>query len=189
MPPLMPNMAPQISSPHDLSIRTAKHGKQSIQQAPTSASQPPFQEYPIKIPPEKQTKAVELYTHFIMADLLAQNDTVTLNDGYLLPTGPPTARSVTSQTSSKHRGAPSTSASTYDATDYGSVVSFNQSPTSATELTSYDGKKVKTRTRKRLNPKARAKAALVRYLGSCQPCRSRRVPVSNAFLGSDFNKL
>ena len=188
----MLDMASPQSPPHNpLSIRTAKKSRQSIQQAPsTSSSQPPYPEYPLKIPPEKQAKAVELYNSYMLADLLAQNDTVTHNDGYLLPTGQSTARSVTSQASSKHRGAPSTSASTYDAmTDYGSVVSFNQSPTSATELTSFDGKKVRTRKRKRLTPKARAKAALVRYLGSCQPCRSRRVPVSNAFLYNRVSEL
>jgi hypothetical protein len=175
---------PPSSPPHNpLSIRTAKqHSKQPIQQAPSSSSsQQPYPEYPIKIPLEKQPKALELYITLKLAEMLAQSEPATHNDGYLL--APSTARSVRSQTSSKGHGAPSTSASAYDGmTDYGSVVSFDQSPTSTTEFTSFTGKKVKTRKRKRLTPTARAKAALVRYLGSCMPCRNRRVPVSNIFL-------
>jgi hypothetical protein len=172
-------------APHNpLSIRTSKQqSKQSIQQAPSSSSsQQPRPEYPIKIPPEKQARALELYNTLKMAEYMAENEPATHNDGYLL--APSTARSVKSQTSSKGRGAPSTSASLYDAmTDYGSVVSFDQSPDiSTTEFMSYNGKKVKTRQRKRLTPTARAKAALVRYLGSCLPCRNRRVPVSNTLL-------
>jgi hypothetical protein len=183
-------MSPPPSSPHNpLSIRTAKqHGKQPIQQAlSSSSSQQPYPEYPIKIPLEKQPKALDLYNILKLAEMLAQNEPATHNDGYLL--APSTARSVRSQTSSKGHGAPSTSASAYDAmTDYGSVVSFDQSPTSTTEFTSFTGKKVKTRRRKRLTPTARAKAALVRYLGSCMPCRNRRVPVSNIFLlNSNFD--
>lgn len=168
-------------APHNpLSIRTSKQqSKQSIQQAPSSSSsQQPRPEYPIKIPPEKQARALELYNTLKLAEYMAENEPATHNDGYLL--APSTARSVKSQTSSKGRGAPSTSASLYDAmTDYGSVVSFDQSLISTTEFMAYNGKKVKTRQRKRLGPTARAKAALVRYLGSCLPCRNRRVPVSN----------
>jgi hypothetical protein len=63
-------------------------------------------------------------------------------------------------------------ASGHQIKSYSSVVSSN-------ELESFDGKKVKQRRRKRLNPVARGKAALIRYLGSCWPCRSKRIPVSN----------
>lgn len=188
-------MAPAPSPHSHLPIRTAKQpGKQSIQQAPSSSSsQQAYPEYPIKIPPEKQEKALELYVALKLEEVLAQNDMATDSahrDGYhLTAPGPSTARSVRSQTSSKGRIALSTSASAYDAmTDYGSVVSFNQqSPTSATELTSFDGRRVRTRKRNKLSPTARAKAALVRYLGSCPPCRARRVPVSMILLlDSDF---
>jgi hypothetical protein len=176
-PPAL-DMAPPLSPPppqNPLSIRPAKQ-------------QRPYPEYPIKIPPEKQGKALELYNTLKLAEMLAQNDTATHNDGYLLAPGPSTARSVTSQTSSRHNGAQSTSASAYDGTtDFGgSVVSFDQSPPSTIEFTAFTGKKVKPRKRKRLGPTARAKAALVRYLGSCWPCRSRRVPVSNILVDDNF---
>jgi hypothetical protein len=96
---------------------------------------------------------------------LKSDDNVS-HDGYLLsPPGSSSSRveSVASLEGIKHR----------------SVVSFGQSPEEGTPLTpptSFSGKKVNPRTRKRLSPAARAKAALVRYLGSCQPCRVRRVP-------------
>jgi hypothetical protein len=132
MPPLLQdNIMVSPSSPahaphNPLSIRTSKQqSKQSIQQAPSSSSsQQPRPEYPIKIPPEKQARALELYNTLKMAEYMAENEPATHNDGYLL--APSTARSVKSQTSSKGRGAPSTSASMYDTmTDYGSVVSFD----------------------------------------------------------------
>lgn len=180
MPPFLD---PSSSPPHNsLPIRTAKkHGKQSIQQAPSSSSsQQQHPDYPIRIPLAKQQKALDLYNTFKLEELLAQSATASDHDGYHLDVpGPSTARSVISQGSSKHRGAPSTSASQYDAvTDYSSVVSFDQSPSSAKAegFIAFDGKKVRTRTRKKLTPTARAKAALVRYLGSCWPCRNRRVP-------------
>jgi hypothetical protein len=188
MPPFMDMIPP--SSPHNpLTIRPAKQqGQQTqqIQQAPSSSSsQQPHPEYPIRIPPDKQPRALELYINFKLEEVLAQSPTASNHDGYHLGVpGPSTAHSVTSQGSSKRRGAPSTSASLCDQTDYSSVVSFDPSTSSAKakEFVSYDGKKVKTRTRKKLSPRARAKAALVRYLGSCPPCRSRRVPVSNMSL-------
>lgn len=165
MPPHALDMTTQSSSPHP---------------HPPPRPQQPYPEYPIKIPPDKQGKALELYITLKLAELLAQNDPATHNDGYLLAPGPSTAHSVTSRTSSHRNGAPSTSASAYEGTtDFGgSVVSFDQNAPSMIEFTAYTGKKVKPRKRKRLNPTARAKAALVRYLGSCWPCRQRRVPVS-----------
>jgi hypothetical protein len=176
---------PPPSSPHNsFPIRTAKQqGKQPIQQAPSSSSsQQPYPDYPIRIPPDKQAKALDLYLKFKLEEVLAQSPTASHHDGYHLDVpGPSTARSVSSRGSSKRRGAPSTTASACDGvTDYSSVVSFDLSPSSAKpkEFVAYDGKKVKTRTRKKLDPTTRAKAALVRYLGSCPPCRSRRVPVS-----------
>jgi hypothetical protein len=188
-PPFMMNMAPPSPPPHNsLTIRTAKQqGKQPIQQAPSSSSsQQPYPDYPIRIPPDKQPKALDLYRKLKLQEMLAQSPTASNHDGYHLDVpGPSTAHSVTSHGSSKRRGAPSTAASMCDAvTDYSSVVSFDLSTTSAKpkEFVAYDGKKVKTRTRKKLDPTARAKAALVRYLGSCSPCRSRRVPVSKYFL-------
>jgi hypothetical protein len=191
----MMDMAPPSPPQNPLAIRTAKQQAQQIHQAPSSSSsQQPYLEYPIRIPPDKRPRALELYVNYKLEEMLAQNFTASDIDGYHLGVpGASTAHSVTSQGSSKRRGAPSTVASQGDGlTDYSSVVSFDQSPSSGKdkEFLSYDGKKVRTRTRKKLTPTARAKAALVRYLGSCPPCRSRRVPVSNMFLiDSDFEAL
>jgi hypothetical protein len=54
-----------------------------------------------------------------------------------------------------------------------SLFSLDEIPSS---LVNFDGGKAKIRTRRRLSPKSRAKAALIRYLGSCQVCQNRRVP-------------
>src|ERR1022692_4268028 len=101
MPPLLQDnimvspSSPAAHTPHNsLSIRTSKQqSKQPIQQAPSSSSsQQPRPEYPIKIPPEKQAKALELYNTLKLAEYMAENEPATHNDGYLL--APSTARSV-----------------------------------------------------------------------------------------------
>lgn len=136
-------------------------------------------EYPVRIPPEKLQKALQLYNAF-KQEMFVQNSPSTNSDFYLVAPRPSTFHSIVTGTPFTKRVA-SISESAYDGvTDCCSVVSFDQSPLSALKLTSFDGKKV--RTRKRLTPTARAEAALVRYLGACQKCRSRRVPVSNIFL-------
>jgi len=131
---------------------------------------------------------LDLYIQYCEAQLkekvetsqIEPQSTASHRGGYHLTVpGPPTAHSVASFTSSKY----SIATSAYDAiTDLSSVVSFEDEdePTLAAvknegELRSFDGKKVKHRQRKRLSPVARAKAALVRHLGSCWVCRSRRV--------------
>jgi hypothetical protein len=186
--------SPRMSRLRDsLSIRTLNQPAQPIMQpAQTSSQQRPYPNYPLPIPVEKQAKALKLYNQYRIEEGLAQRLLESpLSQGY--PDGsylnvphPSTAYSVTSRTSSGRQRGTSVSTSIHEAaTDLSSVVSFgdNESPSSLKakaqgELLSYNGKKVKQRVRKRLLPTAKAKAALVRWLGSCWVCRGRRVPVS-----------
>lgn len=60
-----------------------------------------------------------------------------------------------------------------------SVMSFDETPSSAkpnTDLSTFDGKKVKQRRRKKFPKAGKAKTALIRHLGSCWVCNKRRVP-------------
>jgi hypothetical protein len=186
--------SPRMSRLRDsLSIRTLNQPAQPIMQpAQTSSQQRPYPNYPLPIPAEKQAKALKLYNQYRIEEGLAQRLLESpLSQGY--PDGsylnvphPSTAYSVTSRTSSGRQRGTSVSTSIHEAaTDLSSVVSFgdNESPSSLKakaqgELLSYNGKKVKQRVRKRLSPTVKAKAALVRWLGSCWVCRGRRVPVS-----------
>ncbi|TAQ88466.1 hypothetical protein B7494_g3177 [Chlorociboria aeruginascens] len=154
--------------------------------------------YPIPIPPEKEANALKLYIRYRYEEGLAQRIAepattyLGFNNGsqYLSLPGASTA----SQTSSRGKTAPSITDSNYEAiTDFSSVISFedneNPSPTKTetkVELRSYDGKKVKQRVRRPLSPRAKAKAALIRYLGSCVICRSRNVscPLDHHDIGS-----
>ncbi|KAE8454529.1 hypothetical protein EG329_000152 [Mollisiaceae sp. DMI_Dod_QoI] len=156
-------------------------------QQPTPSSPPhqPYPNYPLPIPPDKQAKALQLYKRYKLENKLSQQpqSATSAHHGFLLNVpGPAPPRSTTSVGSSRHHRALSISTSAYDAvTDLSSVVSFddNESPISRgrhDELTSFNGKKIKQRRRSKLNPTKRAKAALVRCLGSCWVCRSRRVP-------------
>jgi hypothetical protein len=157
------------------------------QSTPTSPPQPQYPNYPLPIPHDKQAKALQLYKQYKLEKTLSQQpqSAVSNHHGFHLNVpGPLPPRSTTSVGSSRHHRALSISTSAYDApTDLSSVVSFddNESPTSRgrhDELMSFDGKKIRQRRRSKLNPTKRAKAALVRCLGSCWVCRSRRVPVS-----------
>ncbi|CAL3970814.1 unnamed protein product [Diplocarpon coronariae] len=163
----------------NLSVRTASHSTPpATKQDPTP--QQPRLTYPLPIPKDKEARALDLYIAYCDAFLKekVENSDVELNsatshrDGYHLSVpGPPTAHSVTSYASSKY----SLANPSYDnVTDLSSVVSFDDKDELASaaaksegELISFDGKKVKQRRRKRLDPVARAKAALVRYLVSC----------------------
>ena len=182
-----------------LSIRTANHGTPpALQQATPQPQSYPI--YPLPIPREKEARALDLYIQYCDAQLkekvetseIELQSTASHRGGYHLAVpGPPTAHSVAS--SSKY----SFTTSAYDApTDFSSVVSFDgeDEPTSAAgrmegELISFDGNKVKPRRRKKLTPVARAKAALVRHLGSCWVCRSRRVKVSFQNLRRELQEL
>jgi hypothetical protein len=136
-------------------------------------SQPHTSPYPKPIPPEKLDKAVRLYRRYKLKEGLDR-----------LGSTPETAHSTASRTSISN--APSVSTSAGDrGTDVSSVMSFpvKGSPSSSTsnakgELITYDGKKCKVRRRRPFNDKDRAKAALIRELGSCSVCRKSKTPVS-----------
>lgn len=166
-----------------LSIRTATTSG-ALRGPPTSSPAQPHCTYPIPIQPTKLGKAIRLYTQYRYEEVLAQRvqpHGLTHADPLLSPA---TAHSVTSRSSRVY--TPSVSTSAYEGvTDISSLVSFNGEESvlsgqgnSSTELIAFDGKRVKRRVRKPLSPIAKAKAALIRYLGSCSNCRSRRIPVS-----------
>ncbi|PBP16635.1 hypothetical protein BUE80_DR012635 [Diplocarpon rosae] len=159
-----------------LSVRTAIHSTPPAMQQGLTPQQP-RPAYPLPIPKVKKARALDLYIAYCDAVLKAKVENsevepqpaISHRDGYHLSAPqPPTAPSVTSYTSSKY----SLANSGYEnVTDLSSVVSFDDEdePNSAAakvegELMSFDGKKVRQRRRKKLDPVARAKAALVRHL-------------------------
>jgi hypothetical protein len=168
---------------HALSIRTATPS--TSQRGPPSSPAQPHPAYPISIPPSKFAKAVRLYTLFRYEEGLAQRHGPAHADPLLSPA---TAQSVTSRSSRVY--TPSVSTSAYDGlTDRSSLVSFTEEESAplgqgngSTELIAYNGTRIKPRVRKPLSPTAKAKAALIRCLGSCTSCRNRRVPVSRLAL-------
>lgn len=176
MPPFVSDMSDSQPSPLyiPLSIRTAKQsGKKIDASTSVPSSESALPEYPIRIPQEKQEKALELYTTFVLAQLLGDHS----------PSSPiPSLSGRSRQTDhslSSSREIFSDVTESASVASVASVVSFNpnQSQLDAEpEITAFDGKIVRIRKRKKLTPLARAKAALIRYLGSCQPCRTRRVP-------------
>jgi len=191
--------APPITPPRpahqNLTIRTSSLQPTQSSPAPqSSVSAPPEQPYPvypIPIPADKLEKALRLYKIYKTAryqeglasrQLDPQSATSNHHGYYLSVPGTPAPRSTTSRTSSQRRRAESVSTSNYGAvTDISSVMSFdgNESPSkSKTELSTWDGKKVKQRRRRKFPEAAKAKTALVRHLGSCWVCHKRRVPVS-----------
>ncbi|RDL41598.1 uncharacterized protein BP5553_01577 [Venustampulla echinocandica] len=193
LPPPSSSMSGQ--APPNLTIRTSTQPpalSTAAQHASSSSPPDPSQSgYPKRIPIEKQEKALRLYIDYQSATLeeeLARREpqsATTFRDGYYLTVPVASApHSVTSRTSSRRRRAISVSTSACGAvTDMSSVMSFDgkESPSSAKpraqpEFTTFDGKKLKQRVRSRLSPKAKAKAALVRWLGSCPSCHKRRVP-------------
>lgn len=144
--------------------------------------QPPTPVYPLRIPPQKMKKAVILYSVWcrakeadIVSTQLDRNSSQIV--GAMRPHPQhlglsPFSPSPTSPTASSHDGA---SESLIDFAENESI----SSETGHFELTSHTGELVKPpRKRKNLNPTAKAKAALVRYLGACVVCRFRRVHVS-----------
>ncbi|TVY81155.1 hypothetical protein LSUE1_G006908 [Lachnellula suecica] len=190
-------MAPSNSSRHDhanLTIRTSFQPAQAPpapQSTTSSTPEQPYPKYPIPIPVEKQEKALKLYKIYLAARYeeeltqrqLDPSSAISNHHGYYLSVpGTPAPRSATSRTSSKQRRrAASVSTSAWGgATEMSSVMSFdgNESPSSAkkAELSTFDGKKVKQRTRQKFPKAAKAKTALIRHLGSCWVCNKRRVP-------------
>jgi hypothetical protein len=161
-----------------LSLRTAPLVQ--IPQTPLSSKMKPYPVYPTPIPSDKQEKALQLYVKYKREVELAFEHTS------FHPTPPITTKSVVASTPVCRQISTSISSSTYDGlTDLSSVISFDDRESSFSgknllgDLISFDGKTTKQRVRKRLNPTEKAKAALIRYLGSCWVCRSRKVPVSS----------
>lgn len=165
--------SPQPAQP-TLSIRTATPSgpPRGVPNSPAQTNPT----YPILIPDTKLEKAIRLYTKYWLEEGLSQRvqpPRPTHADPLLSPA---TAHSVPSRSY-----APSVSTSAYEGlTDISSLVSFNEeeNPPGTTDLIAFDGTRVRRRVRKPLSPTAKAKAALIRYLGSCSNCRTRRVPVS-----------
>lgn len=160
MPPLQPDAQSHQPQP-----------RQQPQQLQTRA------EYPKPIPPQKLEISATLLAKYRFEENLGRQSQ---SSNYLHPPNgsrpPPSIasdpRSPSAATTSNYGGGPTES-----------VVSFegNESPSSAAANTnssfrSYTGRVVKPRKRSALNPTAKAKAALIRYLGSCPTCRARRVP-------------
>ena len=166
---------------------TSHKRSQHANQTPLSASSDvPTPHYPLPIPIEKREKASRLYHEYQKAELEEalderNNDPISAIDGYLTVPGPSAPLSTTSLGSPRHGNTPSVSG--HDGTEMSSVMSFeaDESPLSTTieqkEFKTYNGQTVKQRSRKKLNPKAKAKAALIRCLGSCAACRRRAVSV------------
>jgi hypothetical protein len=170
----------QLPGAHpSLSIRTTVPTT-SQRGPPSSSSAPPTSTYPIRIPLSKYAKAVKLYTLYMYEEGLAQRHGPAHADPLLSPA---TAQSVTSRSSRVY--TPSVSSAHDGFTDISSLVSFTEEESGppgqgngTSDLIAFDGKRVKRRVRKPLSPIAKAKAALIRCLGSCASCRNRRVPVS-----------
>lgn len=173
------HLSQPLGAQPSLSIRTAVPTTSQLG-PPSSSSAPPNSAYPIPIPLSKLTKAVKLYTLYRYEEGLAQRHGPAHADPLLSPA---TAQSATSRSSRVY--TPSAS-SAYDGfTDRSSLLSFTEEESGPSgqgngtaDLIAFNGKRVKHRVRKPLSPIAKAKAALIRCLGSCASCRSRRVPVS-----------
>lgn len=178
----LPETPSRPSSRQPLSIRTATSPNQSS--PPAQQPQQPYPTYPLPIPPEKFDRAVVLFGRLRLEEGLQQREQQRHSQSHLRPLQQHgRSHSVASHTSSGQH-SPSGVTSNFGATTE-SVVSFDgkASPSSATAnassgLVAYDGSVVRPRTRRALSPVAKAKAALIRHLGSCWVCRSRRVPVS-----------
>ncbi|KAL3418866.1 hypothetical protein PVAG01_09087 [Phlyctema vagabunda] len=134
---------------------------QPAQASSTSSSspkaEPPRPSYPIPIPPQKLNQAVELYRKFLLAELLNES--------------PPRSQSKKGRSTASQAETAVSVSTNGELVDFG-IMSLGDNSGS---LTAYDGKTVKVNKRSALSPKARAKAELIRFLGACVVCRTRRV--------------
>jgi len=166
--------------PFALSIRTATTDTKEALEAPVpTESQASLVTYPIPIPENRVERALKIYDQYRKSPLkegLARLPTAPSTTSYLSPT---------SVEFSQHRKAESVSSINGDITERSSVMSFDENEHSLSakrvkaEFTTYRGTTVKTRVRKSFDPKAKAKTALIRCLGSCTSCRERNVAVGN----------
>ncbi|KAH6712444.1 hypothetical protein BKA61DRAFT_736846 [Leptodontidium sp. MPI-SDFR-AT-0119] len=151
-------------------IITPQHMPLPVVQNPQLLQQP-YPVYPLPISQEKLPKALQLWNQYQLAKALevpvklnstSLEELLTSSSGSTLSLSESSRDIVSNSTSS-------------DVQEYG--------PES---LTSFDGKFIKQRIRKRLSPVARAKAALARHFGSCWVCRSRRVKCPLEHFDIDF---
>jgi len=130
-----------------------------------SRSQRELPSYPVAIPAEKISRALELYKQYKATEL-------PLHSRYNLSLEVSTRRNTPKDfgsISSSRADKPNSP----DA-NWSSVVFFGADDECRDRT--FIGSTGKTlRTRRHLTPTAKAKAALVRYLGACQKCLSRRV--------------
>ncbi|RFU26391.1 hypothetical protein B7463_g9941, partial [Scytalidium lignicola] len=151
-----------------LSIPTTSNPFLLPQMSPNSAVS-----YKKPIPPAKEDKALRLFYNYRQEEGLAQRD-----------------RDAQSSSGSSHLGIPgsmpshgckalSVSTSSIDIGDLYSVMSFTETDSQVSgngrEHIAFNGQKVKRRTRRKLTPLAKAKAALIRYLGSCPNCKAHAI--------------
>ncbi|KAE9366266.1 hypothetical protein N431DRAFT_92559 [Stipitochalara longipes BDJ] len=114
--------------------------------------------YPLPIASEKIEKALILYTHYLSEIALGAAPDSAPSANVKIPSSTPSEQRHTSISDSTSAYSELSSAATFD------------------EGTG-EMKRLTTRARRKISPSARAKAALIRYLGSCAPCRQRRVPL------------
>jgi hypothetical protein len=120
--------------------------------------------YPLPISPKKLERASQLYSLYRKAEL---DETAGVGEAVILA----------EPSLFKNRiEPPPGQASSIDST----IPSFDEDLGAWTDAKSVvpDSKIGRPRRRRRLLPKERAKAALIRYLGSCSECRQRAVSVS-----------
>jgi hypothetical protein len=134
--------------------------------------------YPIPIPIAKQARALQLYKAYLLADRAiraTQSPAVgKSHDRYHLqvPGGAPIQSATTLRGSSKIDKPGLVDTSYLDAADSFSILSFDDTQLKQT---------VKPHRRSKLVGPAREKDALIRWLGACWACRSRKVAVSLFF--------
>jgi hypothetical protein len=128
-----------------------------IQPKPRAPHQEQLQlpSYPKQISHEKFPVALKLYTNFRLAR--PDEELHSATDGAQAPAS---SRASASLISFARCGSPTSAA-----------------PNGSTELISFTGKRVKQCVRRRLSPRSKAKANLIRCLGPCRSCSSRKVPV------------
>ena len=170
---------------HNLSITTTPAPPLSRQASSSSSSQRAGNVEKKPVPANKLQHASKLYSEFRMKEGLAQrspypNATSPSSIGSFGAPGLPGIAGPLTNESRSSRG--NTAASTFDAlTELSSVISFDSQSSARSgrrnEAFSYQGNAVTQRTRKKFDPVGKAKTALIRYLGACQHCKNRNVPV------------
>lgn len=173
-------LSPRLSQP-TLSTEISVPGTSQSRQIPSKPGES-ICTYPIPIPPSKYSRALQLYTRYIYEDGLAQHHT--FGPGPPPTTFGPFSNSVpvypgSSRSSRSSQQHSPISTATYDSlTDISSVVSLTKDEPKPSgqdnDSSNLVYRPTRMRIRERLAPVATAKVALLRCLGSCSSCRSRR---------------